>query len=147
MLHEEYEKEQGPAPKYQISKELSDLTKMFIVSSVLYFIVAGSLAIVMRIIQSKIIILGNQPQTSGLFYGALTVHGQIMFFGFASMITVGISYYLICKFGKKELFSMRLAIWSFSLLNAGAIFLIISGTNVFWCWMVQPYASCVPSGK
>ena len=47
------------------------------------------------------------------------------------MITVGISYYLICKFGKKELFSMRLAIWSFSLLNAGAIFLIISGTMFF----------------
>jgi heme/copper-type cytochrome/quinol oxidase subunit 1 len=131
LLHKEYEKEQGPAPKYQISKELSDLTKMFIVSSVLYFIVAGSLAIIMRIIQSKIFILGNQPQTSGLFYAALTVHGQIMFFGFASMITVGISYYLICKFGKKELFSMRLAIWSFSLLNAGAIFLIISGTMFF----------------
>jgi heme/copper-type cytochrome/quinol oxidase subunit 1 len=104
---------------------------MFIVSSVLYFIVAGSLAIVMRIIQSKIIILGNQPQTFGLFYAALTVHGQIMFFGFASMMTVGISYYLICKFGKKELFSMRLAIWSFSLLNAGAVFLIISGTMFF----------------
>lgn len=33
---------------------------------------SGSLAIVMRIIHSKIIVLGNQPQTSGLFYAALT---------------------------------------------------------------------------
>jgi hypothetical protein len=47
------------------------------------------------------------------------------------MLTVGMSYYLISKFGKKPPFSMKLAIWSFSLLNAGVIFLTISGTMFF----------------
>jgi heme/copper-type cytochrome/quinol oxidase subunit 1 len=105
---------------------------MFIISSIIYFLIGGSLAIILRIIQSKVILLlGNQQQNLGLFYAALTVHGQVMFFGFISMLTLGISYYLISKFGKKPLFSMKLAIWSFSLLNAGVIFLLISGTMFF----------------
>ena len=133
MSHTKYEKEQGPTPQYEITKQLSDLTLMFIISSIIYFLIAGSLAIIMRIIQSKVVLfIGNQQQTLGLFYArTLTVHGQVMFFGFISMLTVGLSYYLISKFGKKPLFSMKLAIWSFSLLNAGAIFLLISGTMFF----------------
>ena len=131
MLHTRYEREQGPIPQYEITKELSDLTLMFVISSIIFFLVGGSLAIIMRIIQSKISLMSNQQQTLGLFYATLTVHGQVMFFGFISMLTVGISYYLISKFAKKPLFSMKLAIWSFSLLNAGVVFLIISGTMFF----------------
>jgi cytochrome c oxidase subunit I len=104
---------------------------MFIVSSVVYFVIAGSLALIMRTIQSKVMILGDQNQTFGLFYTSLTVHGQLMFFGFASMLVIGISYYLISKFAKKSLFSLNLAILSFSFLNVGAILLIISGTMFF----------------
>src|SRR5919197_2380347 len=131
MLHTRYEKEQGPVPQYEITNELSSLTLMFIISSIIYFLIGGSLAIVMRIIQSKVMLLSTQQQTFGLFYAALTVHGQVMFFGFISMLTVGISYYLISKFAKKPLFSMKLAIWSFSLLNAGMIILVVSGTMFF----------------
>ena len=131
MLHSKYEKEEGPTPQYEITNELSSLTLLFIICSVIYFLIAGSLAIIMRIIQSKVILLASQQQTFGLFYAALTVHGQVMFFGFISMLTVGISYYLISKFAKKPLFSMRLAIWSFSLLNGGVILLIVSGTMFF----------------
>jgi heme/copper-type cytochrome/quinol oxidase subunit 1 len=130
-LFKEYEKEQGPIPLFKVSRELSDLTLLFILSSIIYFLVAGSLAIIMRVIQSKVMILGDQQLTLGLFYAALTIHGQLMFFGFMSMLTIGISYYLISKFSKKHIFSMKLAIWSFSLMNAGAIFLIISGTMFF----------------
>jgi heme/copper-type cytochrome/quinol oxidase subunit 1 len=109
LQHANYDKEHGPAPEYEITKDLSDLTLMFIVASIIYFLIAGSMAIVMRIIQSKLMLMGgNQQETFGLFYAALTVHGQVMFFGFASMVTIGISYYLISKFGKKPLFSMRL---------------------------------------
>lgn len=104
---------------------------MFIISSIVYFVIAGSLALIMRTIQSKVMILGDQNQTFGLFYTSLTVHGQLMFFGFASMLVIGISYYLISKFAKKSLFSLNLAILSFSFLNAGAILLIISGTMFF----------------
>jgi heme/copper-type cytochrome/quinol oxidase subunit 1 len=129
LLHASYEEEHGPAPEYKITKDLSQLTLMFIVASIIYFLIAGSMAIIMRIVQSKIMLMGgNQLETFGLFYAALTVHGQVMFFGFASMLTVGISYYLISKFGKKPLFSMNLAIWSFSSLNAGVILVIITGT-------------------
>lgn len=131
MLHREYEKEQGPAPQYEVPKELSSLTLMFIVSAVIYFLIAGSLAIVMRVIQSKVMVMEGQQQTFGLFYASLTVHGQLMFFGFASMLTVGISYYLLSKFAKKPLYSMGLAAWSFALLNAGAIFLLVSGSMFF----------------
>jgi heme/copper-type cytochrome/quinol oxidase subunit 1 len=131
MLHTKYEKEQGPVPEFEITKELSSLTLMFITSSIIYFLVGGSLAIVMRIIQSKVMLLSSQQHTFGLFYAALTVHGQVMFFGFISMLTVGISYYLISKFAKKPLFSMKMAIWSFSLLNAGVLLLIVSGTMFF----------------
>jgi heme/copper-type cytochrome/quinol oxidase subunit 1 len=131
MLHSKYEKEEGPTPQYEITNELSSLTLLFIICSIIYFLIAGSLAIIMRIIQSKVILLASQQQTFGLFYAALTVHGQVMFFGFISMLTVGISYYLVSKFAKKPLFSMRLAIWSFSLLNGGVILLIVSGTMFF----------------
>jgi len=131
MLHKEYEKEHGPTPQYPPSEDLTNLTLMFIVSGVIYFLIAGSMAIIMRVIQSKVMVMGSQQQTFGLFYAALTVHGQLMFFGFASMFTVGISYYLLTKFAKKPLYSMKMAVWSLALLNAGAIFLIVSGSMFF----------------
>jgi heme/copper-type cytochrome/quinol oxidase subunit 1 len=131
MMNRKYEKEEGPFPRYEVPKQVSDLTMMFIVAAVIYFLVAGSLAIVMRLIQANLDILNNQSQTSGLFYASLTVHGQVMFFGFAVMLTLGISYYLISKFAKKPLFSMKLAIWSFSTLNAGAIMIIVAGSMFF----------------
>ena len=130
VLHLKYENDEGPAPEYRISKDLSDLTLMFIVSSVVYFLAAGSLAILMRLLQSGVPISQNQ-QSVGLFYTALTVHGQVMFFGFVSMLTIGINYYLLSKFAKKPLYSMMLATISFSLLNAGTIFLFVSGTMFF----------------
>ena len=95
MLNHKYDSEQGPAPEFKISKNLENLTKMFIVCSLIYFLIAGSLAILMRIIQSNIVIMDNQNQTFGLFYTSLTIHGQLMFFGFVSMIVFGISYYLL----------------------------------------------------
>ncbi|PWU81294.1 MAG: hypothetical protein DLM72_07745 [Candidatus Nitrosopolaris wilkensis] len=80
MQHANYDKEHGPAPEYEITKDLSDLTLMFIVASIIYFLIAGSMAIVMRVIQSKLMLMGgNQQETFGLFYAALTVHGQVMF--------------------------------------------------------------------
>ena len=130
-LFDEYNLENGPAPLYRISKDLSDLTLMFIISSVVFFFAAGTLAIIMRTVQSKLILLGNQQQTIGMFYAALTAHGQIMFFGFASMLTVGLSYYLLSKFAKKPLYSMKMAIISYSLMNAASVLLIISAIMFF----------------
>jgi heme/copper-type cytochrome/quinol oxidase subunit 1 len=132
-MYREYEKEQGPAPQYQITKELSDLTLMFIVSAIIFFLIAGAHGIAMRIIQSDIMLMGpnDETLTFGLFYSALTIHGQMMFFGFASMLTIGISYYLISKFAKKPLHSMNLAIWSFATLNAGVILVLVSGVMFF----------------
>ena len=130
-LLDEYNLENGPAPLYRISKDLSDLTLMFIISSVVFFLAAGTLAIIMRTVQSKLILLGNQQQTIGMFYAALTAHGQIMFFGFASMLTVGLSYYLLSKFAKKPLYSMKMAIISYSLMNAASVLLIVSAIMFF----------------
>jgi cytochrome c oxidase subunit 1 len=130
-LLDEYNLENGPAPLYRISKELSDLTLMFIISSVVFFLAAGTLAIIMRTVQSKLILLGNQQQTIGMFYAALTAHGQIMFFGFASMLTVGLSYYLLSKFAKKPLYSMKMSIISYSLMNAASVLLIVSAIMFF----------------
>jgi heme/copper-type cytochrome/quinol oxidase subunit 1 len=101
VLHLKYEKDEGPAPEYLVSKDLSDLTLMFMVSSVVYFLAAGSLAILMRLLQSGVPISQNQ-QSVGLFYTTLTVHGQVMFFGFVSMLTIGISYYLLSKFASRS---------------------------------------------
>jgi cytochrome c oxidase subunit 1 len=130
-LFDEYDQENGPAPLYRISKDLSHLTLMFIISSVVFFLAAGTLAIIMRTVQSKVILLGTQQQTIGLFYAALTAHGQIMFFGFASMLTMGLSYYLLSKFAKKPLYSMNMAIISYSLMNAASVLLIISAVMFF----------------
>jgi cytochrome c oxidase subunit 1 len=130
-LFDEYDLENGPAPLYRISKDLSDLTLMFIISSVVFFLAAGTLAIIMRTVQSKLILLGTQQQTIGMFYAALTAHGQIMFFGFASMLTVGLSYYLLSKFAKKPLYSMKMAIISYSLMNAASVLLIVSAIMFF----------------
>ena len=130
-LLDEYNLENGPAPLYKISKDLSDLTLMFIISSVVFFLAAGTLAIIMRTVQSKLILLGNQQQTIGMFYAALTAHGQLMFFGFASMLTVGLSYYLLSKFAKKPLYSMKMSIISYSLMNAASVLLIVSAIMFF----------------
>ena len=127
----EYNHEHGPTPLYRISNQLADLTKMFIISSVTFFLIAGSLAIIMRMIQSDFNIMGNQQQTIGLFYAAITAHGQIMFFGFASMMTVGLSYYLVSKFAKKPLYSFKIAIISYVMLNSGNILLIVSAIMFF----------------
>ena len=67
-LSKEYEQEQGPIPLFKVSRELSDLTLLFIISSIIYFLIAGSLAIVMRVIQSKVMILGSQQPTLGLYF-------------------------------------------------------------------------------
>lgn len=133
MTYKENEKEEGPSPKNEISKETSQITLMFIVSAIIFFLIAGANAIVMRLIQSGIMLMGqiDTTLTSGLFYAALTVHGQVMFFGFASMLTIGISYYLVCKFAKKPLYSMNMAVWSFATLNSGAILLLISEVMLF----------------
>jgi heme/copper-type cytochrome/quinol oxidase subunit 1 len=128
---DEYDHEHGPSPLYKISKNLSNLTLMFIISSVVFFLTAGTLAIIMRSIQSKIVLLGNPEQNMGLFYAALTAHGQLMFFGFACMLTVGLSYYLVSKFAKKPLYSMSMAIGSYAFLNAGSILLIICALMLF----------------
>jgi heme/copper-type cytochrome/quinol oxidase subunit 1 len=72
MSYTKYEKEQDLLPQYEITKELSDLKLMFIISSIIYFLVGGSLAIIMQIIQSKVFSLR-------LFYAALTIHGQVIF--------------------------------------------------------------------
>jgi len=130
-LLDEYNLENGPAPLYRISKDLSDLTLMFIISSVVFFLAAGTLAIIMRTVQSKLILLGNQQQTIGMFYAALTAHGQLMFFGFASMLTVGLSYYLLSKFAKKPLYSMKMSIISYSLMNAASVLLVVSAIMFF----------------
>ena len=130
-LLDEYNLENGPAPLYRISKDLSDLTLMFIISSVVFFLAAGTLAIIMRTVQSKLILLGNQQQTIGMFYAALTAHGQLMFFGFASMLTVGLSYYLLSKFAKKPLYSMKMSIISYSMMNAASVLLVVSAIMFF----------------
>lgn len=130
-IFDEYNVENGPAPLYRISKDLSNLTLMFIISALVFFLAAGTLAIIMRTVQSKLILLGTQQTTIGLFYAALTAHGQIMFFGFASMLTVGLSYYLLSKFAKKPLYSMKMAIISYSLMNAASVLLIISAIMFF----------------
>ena len=127
----EYDNEHGPTPSFVITKQLSDLTKMFIISAITFFLIAGSMALIMRLVQSGLNVMNNQQQTMGLFYAALTAHGQIMFFGFASMMTVGLSYYLLSKFTKKRLFSFRLAVITFVLLNSGSLLLVVSALMYF----------------
>ncbi len=131
MMNHKYDSDQGPVPEFKISDDLANLTKIFIISALIYFVIAGSLALIMRTIQSNLMILDTQNKTFGLFYTSLTIHGQLMFFGFSSMLVFGLSYYLLSKFAQKPLYSFGLAILSFSFLNAGAILLIISGTLFF----------------
>ena len=135
MLHANYDKEHGPAPEYEITKNLSGLRLRLRLNSNVYCCIhylfsncrfRGNCH-ARRYTVKVNVNGGNQQETFGLFYAALTVHGQVMFFGFASMLTIGISYYLISKFGKKSLFSMKVAIWSFSSLNAGVILVIVTG--------------------
>jgi heme/copper-type cytochrome/quinol oxidase subunit 1 len=147
-MYQHYEREHGPVPQHQITKELSDLTLMFIVSAIIFFLIAGAHGILMRIIQSDITLMGpNENLTFGLFYASLTIHGQMMFFGFASMLTMGISYYLVSKFAKKPLYSMNLAIWSFATLNAGVILILVSGVMFFGAgWYNLMPLTFIPGG-
>ena len=38
MIGHRYDKEQGPAPRFEISNDLTKLTKLFIISALTYFI-------------------------------------------------------------------------------------------------------------
>jgi len=122
-----YPKEPPALPQYDISPKLKKLVLMFMGGMVLNFMIAGSLAIGMRIIQADVPIFKVDwiPQNV-LFYALLTAHGQVMLFGVICVNTVWFSYYAMSKWGRKPLLGMKLARASFWAIEAAVVLIFIA---------------------
>lgn len=122
-----YPMDPPPLPRYEISPALRKLTLMFIGAFLINFLVAGSLAMGMRTIQTDVPIPGvNTEQQNILFYALLTAHGQVMFFGVAAMNTMLIGYYATSKWGRKPLSGMKWAKASFWAMEAAVVIIFLS---------------------
>lgn len=115
-------------PPYQISSDLRRYTLYFIFAIFINFLIAGSLAVAMRFIQNDIPIGGNvdTPAQNILFYSLLTAHGQVMFFGVASMLTMFFGYYAVSKWARKPLSGMKWVKISFWMMEAAVVLIFLS---------------------
>ncbi len=123
-----HRKEPALFPDYKISESLRKYTLMFIGAIIINFLIAGSLAIGMRIMQADVPILGNVDTLSQNvgWYALLTAHGQVMFFGVASMMTMFFGYYATSKWGRKELWGMKAVKASFWVMEGAVILILLS---------------------
>lgn len=115
-------------PSYEISPDLRKYVLFFIGAILINFLIAGSLAIGMRFIQIDVPIVGQvdtQPQDI-LFYSLLTAHGQVMFFGVASMLTMFFGYYAVSKWGRKSLSGMKWVKFSFWMMEGAVVLIFLS---------------------
>ena len=127
-----YPQEPPQLPQYDVSPDLKKLTLMFIGAMLINFLIAGSLAIGMRIIQTDVpLIRVDSISQNVLFYALLTAHGQVMFFGVISVNTMWFGYYATSKWGRKPLSGMRWAKISFWIMEAAVILILLSGLSGF----------------
>jgi heme/copper-type cytochrome/quinol oxidase subunit 1 len=127
-----YPQEPPQLPQYDISPDLKKLTLMFIGAMLINFLIAGSLAIGMRIIQTDVpLIKVDSISQNVLFYALLTAHGQVMFFGVISVNTMWFGYYATSKWGRKPLSGMKWAKISFWVMEAAVILILYSGLSGF----------------
>ena len=130
--HDHYPREPPPLPQYDISPELKKLVLMFMGAMLINFLIAGSLAIGMRIIQTDVplIKVDGIPQNV-LFYALLTAHGQVMFFGVVCANTLWFGYYAVSKWGRKPLAGMKWAKGSFWIMEIAVILIFVAGLSGF----------------
>src|SRR5918911_4439511 len=122
-----YPLEPPPLPSYEISPELKRLVLFMIGAFIANFLVAGTLAIGMRILQDDVPVMGvNTIPQNVFFYALLTAHGQVMFFGVASMNTMWFGYYATSKWARKPLSSMKWSKASFWIMEAAVVLILIS---------------------
>jgi len=127
-----YPQEPPQLPQFDVSPALKKLTLMFIGAMLINFLIAGSLAIGMRIIQTDVPLMKvDSISQNVLFYALLTAHGQVMFFGVISVNTMWFGYYATSKWGRKPLSGMKWAKISFWVMEAAVILILYSGLSGF----------------
>src|SRR5690242_5959784 len=129
-----YPQEPPQLPQYDVSPGLKRLTLMFIGAMLINFLIAGTCAIGMRIIQTDVPVTKfgvDSIQQNVLFYSLLTSHGQVMFFGVLSMNTMWFCYYATSKWGRKPLSSMKLAKISFWVMESAVVLIFLSPVSGF----------------
>ena len=127
-----YPQEPPQLPQYDISPDLKKLVFMFISAMLINFLIAGTLAIGMRVIQTDVpLIHVDRIAQNVLFYALLTAHGQVMFFGVISVNTMWFGYYAISKWGRKPLIGLKWAKASFWTMETAVILIFLSGLSGF----------------
>jgi heme/copper-type cytochrome/quinol oxidase subunit 1 len=129
-----YPQEPPQLPQYDVSPDLKRLTLMFIGAMLINFLIAGTCAIGMRIIQTDVPVTKfgvDSIQQNVLFYSLLTSHGQVMFFGVLSMNTMWFCYYATSKWGRKPLSNMKLAKISFWVMESAVVLIFLSPVSGF----------------
>src|SRR4051812_10517659 len=127
-----YPRTPPPLPEYDISPELKKLVLMFMGGMLINFLIAGSLAIGMRIMQADVPVIKVDwiPQNV-LWYALLTAHGQVMLFGVISANTMWFGYYAMSKWGRKPINGMKWAKASFWILEAAIILIFVAALSGF----------------
>ena len=119
-------------PEYDVSPPLKKLTLMMIGAMLINFLIAGTCALGIRILQMDVSILKfNWIPQDVLFYQLLTTHGQVMFFGVVSLNTMWFGYYATSKWGRKPLIGMKWAKISFWVMESAVILIFLAGTSGF----------------
>lgn len=127
-----YPEEPPPLPKYEISPALKKFTLLMISGMIANFLIAGSLAIGMRILQADISFSQiDSISHNVLWYALLTSHGQVMFFGVVSLNTMWFGYYGTSKWGRKPLSGISWAKASFWIMEVAVILILLAGLSGF----------------
>lgn len=89
---------------------------------VLYLIVGGALGVFAGVLQSR----ARAGDPAGPFYASLTAHGQLLMLGFAVMVTIGVTFYVLRRSLARDLHSPAVAGVCLWLLNIGMISVLLS---------------------
>src|SRR4030066_618235 len=92
---------------------LGRATRVFLIASLIYLVLGGSIGVFLTIHQ-------------GAISGLMAMHAHINLLGWVSMMVFAVAYHVLPRFSGRELYSERLANTHVILANAGIIGLIIS---------------------
>lgn len=102
----------------------SDVGKRFIIASLIFFLVGGVLAMMIR---TQLAASGNAFMEAGVYSQVFTMHGTIMMFLFAIPMLEGFSFYLLPKMlGARDMAYPRLGAFAWYCYLFGATMVVLS---------------------
>ena len=124
--HQQLESVWGTAPGIQSLSSVNHTTvgKRFIVASLIFFLLGGVLAMLMR---TQLATADNAFLDAGVYSQVFTMHGTVMMFLFAIPMLEGFSFYLLPKMlGARDMAYPRLGAYAWYCYLFGATMVVFS---------------------